>query len=480
MKRIFQYIAAFILPLVMVTGCSDNENWRIITDVQPGTYVTGEALIYSAVATSSALKWAALDGAPDGTTVTGIYTWIEANKEFFVLRVDAEGNEVSYGKGSVVASSPFETVSLQADATGFTVSEEGLYHIVYNNADNQLTIVPAKFGIIGDATPGAWDSETVMAQSINKEQAIVEMTLKDVSLDKKQLKFRYAQSWGIAIPYGGATVTFHSNMGNVSDPREVKPMTAAFAECSGGGENFSLDKKGTFDVTLQLDLRSGVFSAKAVLTGEDTSSAELPEKMFINGSPFSEGWDWAVAPEMTPIHSHDGMFWGIYYFDAGAEMKFNNAMAWDGNDFGTAGDAAVGYGEFETGGNNLKIENAGYYQVIIETTLSEDKKSVLKKIILSEPVPYVIGDCAASGWDDQLADVDKFILQGDTYVSPTLREGNLRMCIKVEGCDWWQTEFNIFDGKIVYRGKGGDQDAVPAAAGQKAYLKFSDDTAKIE
>ncbi len=480
MKKIFQYIATLILPLIVLAGCEDNENWKIITDIQPGTYVTGEALIYSAVATSASLKAAALDNAPEGTNVVGIYTWIKAGKEFSILKVDTEGNQISYGKGTSVATSPFETVDLQADASGFTVSEDGLYYVAMNNADNQLTIVPAKFGVIGDATPGGWDSETVMTQNFNEEQAIVEMTLKDAVLDKKQIKFRYAQSWGIAIPYGGATVTIHSNMGNTSDPRSVLPLTAAFSECLGGGENFSLDKKGTYDVILQLDLRSGLFSGKADLTGEDTSSAELPETMFINGSPFSEGWDWAVAPEMTPVHSHDGMFWGIYYFEAGAEMKFNSAMAWNGDDFGVATEDAIGYGEYESGGNNLKIEQAGYYQVVVITTLSEDKKSVLKKIVLSEPVPYVIGDCAAGGWDNQLADADKFVLQGDSYVSPALNAGALRICIKLEGCDWWQTEFNIFDGKIVYRGKGGDQESIQAAEGKKAYLKFSDDTGRIE
>ena len=30
------------------------------------------------------------------------------------------------------------------------------------------------------------------------------------------------------------------------------------------------------------------------------------------------------APEMIPVQSHDGMFWGIYYLQAGNGMKFNN------------------------------------------------------------------------------------------------------------------------------------------------------------
>lgn len=60
---------------------------------------------------------------------------------------------------------------------------------------------------------------------------------------------------------------------------------------------------------MKLDLRTGKFTAKAVLTGEDTTTAELPEHMFVTGSPAAWNWKWDNVPELTPVHSHDGMFW---------------------------------------------------------------------------------------------------------------------------------------------------------------------------
>ena len=54
------------------------------------------------------------------------------------------------------------------------------------------------------------------------------------------------------------------------------------------------------------------------------------------------------------------------------------------------------------------------------------------------------------------------------------------MCVKLENCDWWQTEFNVFDGKILFRGKGNDQDAVKVAAGQTVKLNFKDNTGSIQ
>lgn len=46
--------------------------------------------------------------------------------------------------------------------------------------------------------------------------------------------------------------------------------------------------------------------------------------------------------------------------------------------------------------------------------------------------------------------------------------------------NWWQSEFNIYDGKIVYRAGGGDQEAVPVAAGAKVTLNFNAGTGVIE
>jgi len=43
--------------------------------------------------------------------------------------------------------------------------------------------------------------------------------------------------------------------------------------------------------------------------------------MYINGSPYSLGWDWAVAPEMVPVTQTPGMFWSIQYYTAGDQIK---------------------------------------------------------------------------------------------------------------------------------------------------------------
>lgn len=478
MKKIFQYVTTLLLLLVIGTSCEEgNDNWRIITEAQTGTYITGDATIYSATATSSQLTTAPLDNAPEGTNVVGIYTWLKASGSFNILNVDAEGNQTVYGRGEVISSTPAETVALSANGEAFKVATDGLYYIAMSMVDKQLTIIPAGFGIIGDATPLQWNGETSMgAASYDEAQASVVFNLEGVTLDKKEMKFRYSGDWGMSIPYQGATVKIHTNMGGTGDA--VASISESFSECKGGGQNFKVDKAGIYTVTLKLDLRTGKFSAKAVCTAEDTTTAELPEKMYINGDAFSAGWSWDVAPEMIPVHSHDGMFWGIYYMKANHKMKFNHERSWDtGENFGAENEDPKGFGEYKTGGSNLVVDHEGYYMIIVSCTLSADKKSVNRKVILAEPEINLVGGCAGN-WDP-LAKAPFTLSADGTYQATTVAAGDLRIYAEtgIDGVDWWQSEFVIKEGKIEYRGKGGDQEPrVPIEAGKVVKLDFRNGT----
>lgn len=67
-------------------------------------------------------------------------------------------------------------------------------------------------------------------------------------------------------------------------------------------------------------------------------------------------------------------------------------------------------------------------------------------------------------------------------VSPPLPEsGNIRMYTSHQWIpDWWNAEFNLFDGVIEYRGSGDDQEPVAGTAGQVITLHFDDNTGSIE
>ncbi len=54
------------------------------------------------------------------------------------------------------------------------------------------------------------------------------------------------------------------------------------------------------------------------------------------------------------------------------------------------------------------------------------------------------------------------------------------MCHPFDGVEWWQSEFNILDGNIVYRGTGDELGDVEVKKGQKVRLNFNDNTGVIE
>lgn len=491
MKNKFLYTATYLLLLLIGTGCAqDPEAWnKIVTDAQSGAYISGTATIYKEGSLASACALSKADLDKDSADISSIYTWLKKDGTFNIIKVDANGTSVSYGKGDAVtnaaATAGIGTNKLLENGTAFSVSSDGLYMVLVNNKDNQISIVPVAFGIIGDATPGAWSSETPMTAPVyDSEQNYVTFTLTGTTLDKKSLKFRYGGNWGVEIPsteVAGGTATVHTNMGLSAASGN---LTQAYSECKGGGGNFSIDKKGTWDVAIRLNLKTKTFSANGVCTGEDVSTAELPTKMFMIGSPYA--WDWTKSYQMTPVNGTDGAFWAIQYMPADSQVKFNNAMAWDGNDFGATTEDNLAIGEYDSGSKNIHIATAGYYLFIVKTSLSVDKKIVLKKFAIASPDIYLMGSTAPDNtWAANIA-ANKFTIGSDNiFVSPACAAaGEVRMCANlnnyITGWQWWQSEFIVLDGKITFRGNGGDQTRVNVTVGQKVKLNFIEGTGAIE
>lgn len=125
-----------------------------------------------------------------------------------------------------------------------------------------------------------------MQVSYSETQAVVEHSTSDAILDKKEMKFRYSGDWEFELPCQGGKVKLHISMGYSDD--NASAISKASSKCKSGGANFQVGKAGVYIVTLELDLRTGCFSVKAVCIAEDTSSAILPEEMFVSG----DAWGW--------------------------------------------------------------------------------------------------------------------------------------------------------------------------------------------
>lgn len=218
----------------------------------------------------------------------------------------------------------------------------------------------------------------------------------------------------------------------------------------------------------------------------------MPEEMYIIGN-VAGNWNWDNATTMIPIWGSPGKFWAMQYLgpDADgnkAEIKFNFAKAWDGNEFGFAQATVNANGEADPGatdsGGNIGIGNPGWYIVVVTTTING--RDYEFAVDFYPPHVQLQGETAAGKWGNtdlayRFAIPDISLGADASFVSPAFTHSDeVRASIQLPGHEWWHTEFLVFDGVFKARGAGDDQDRVNGVAGQKLHINFTKQTGKIE
>lgn len=343
--------------------------------------------------------------------------------------------------------------------TTLTVAESGLYHIVLDlNLNNdleyaQILVAPVNWGMRGGFN--SWGFSELTASEFNKEKMIY--TIEGVEIKSTQeFKFAYGAGWKIQLDDEGL-VKSNTNLG-----KDLIP----------GGDNMKVEENGVFTVTLTWSLVQGSISDSYKVnfkkTGELTAS--YPTNLYMIGADFGDWkWDGETLAELTPVNGVDGAFWAVRYFTAANGFKWAPGKEWK-DDF-TGLTTNTGY---DVADGNAFVPADGIYMVYI------DMKEA--KVAIDPVAVYGIGD-AFGGWD-QAVEANKFAPTADgkqlTYT--VTNAGNLRMYAEssIKTTDWWTREFNVFDGKIEYRGNEGDQDAVPVTAGQVVTLDFNAGTGSIK
>ena len=259
-----------------------------------------------------------------------------------------------------------------------------------------------------------------------------------------EIKLRQNEDW--AVNRGGSFAEF-------GEPFAVE----------NNGDNIKLGRDAKFSVVYDPEAET------ITLNGEYTGEAPaLPETMYIIGDGVG-GWDWAAdyIVNMTPVNGQAGQFWAIRYIEAGKGFKFCAVKEWSGDFTGLGED--TGYTVAD--GNCFVAEN-GVYMIYVDTAN--------KKLCVEKAQVYGIGECFG-GWDAKMASA-LFTEQDGKLVGKTAAEGEIRIYAEssIATSDWWTREFVFFDGKIAYRGNGGDQDRVKVEAGKTVTLDFNAGTAVVE
>ena len=474
MKKVLMSISALALMFV-ATSCEPEENQgnggvnfdEITLD---GFYVYGEATgseditaDYGMAAGLNEVTAAKRGGMYEK------YIVLEGGKEFYLVLNEA-GKYTNYGAElkdydvKELADNPtLATVKrgelvIGEDAPAMKVDQTGLYHIVLDlNLEGdllypQIVVADVQWGVRG--AMNGWGFTAFDAVEVNAETMTWKMENVDMPANG-EFKFAYGHGWKIQLDDAG-NVKANTNLGMESLPN---------------GANIKVEKAGLYTITLTYNLKGGDIAAGYTFTTECTKESTLPTELYMIGKDFGN-WEWTSegVVALTPVHSHSGAFWTTRYITAANGFKFCPVKDWKGDFTGLENNSG-----YEIKDNNCFVAADGFYTIYID---------LANNIVAMEPAAvYGMGDCFG-GWDAAKAE-NKFVAEGTTLVSPAVvADGNIRMYTAapaaITGVDWWQMEYNVFDGAIVYRAAGGDQEAVAATAGQKVTLDFNAGTGSIK
>lgn len=319
------------------------------------------------------------------------------------------------------------------------VSEDGYYMVHVDLKRENVHVEPARIYGIGDCF-GGWDEgmEGALFQADGK-------TLKATVAAEGDVRM-YAASSIATSPWWS---------------REFVFFDGQIAYRGAGDEQARV--KVLKGQTVSLDFNAGT----AAVTGEGEAS-ELPETMYIIGDGVG-GWDWDAdyIVDMVPVNGKAGQFWSIRYIESGKGFKFCSQKAWSGDFTGLGEDSG-----YTVDGGNCFVSESGIYMIYVDTDN--------KKLCIEPAKVYGIGDCFG-GWDEGMEGA-LFKADGQTLKGTTSAAGEIRLYAASSAAtsDWWTREFVFFDGKIAYRGNGGDQDRVSVDAGKTVTLDFNAGTATVE
>jgi len=233
---------------------------------------------------------------------------------------------------------------------------------------------------------------------------------------------------------------------------------------------------------------SNIVSLKNVLLQFALPPVNPPANLYVVGN--FNGWSWDSSLTMAPTYDATNKFWHIVWIDESG-LKFNAEKAWDGGEVGFGGLRTISgsrAGDIVDSGGNIASSKPGWYLMIITAEVAG--RDIVYDAQFEDPNVYLMGPVTPNGDWKELEDGTKLdiptTLDGQ-FVSPAFAKSvpggdgdGVRAYVKIEGFDWWKTEFMVFGTEIKYRGAGGDQERVAGNAGQKLYLNFGNDTGEIK
>lgn len=495
MKKLLYLFGAMALMLGMVACGDDNTEGgeqNKPNRVLDGFYIYGEAVgtqeflaVNQMAAGSNEVNKQLREGMYEK------YIWLEANKDLRLVENSA-GNKIFYGAELAEVNYGYDIndpdcknfadnpnmkilagqMIVGESAPAMQVKETGLYHIVLDNnyvGDldyPQIIIQRAKWGVRGGMN--GWGF-TEAEESVNADGSVTYTLTEQELATAGEYKWASCHGWKINLDVDGAV-------------KAEVALGLTEGKLSNTGGNIAVTDAGLYTLTLTWKPASGAVADAFTHTQELTGTIDLPTEMYMTGDAFG-AWTWGSEGivSLTPVHSETGKFWAVRYLEGGKGIKFSSINVKD--DWSKAfGSLTTNEGDFTSDKDgNAVVATSGLYTMIVDT--KNAKLSILPAQI------YGMGPCfnaSGSSWTGEAA---AFTVNEDGTASITVDKASeldkpqdafgLRMYVPTGG-DWWHSEFNVIDGKIVYRGGGSDLPGVAVSAGQTVTLNFNEGTGTIQ
>jgi starch-binding outer membrane protein SusE/F len=415
MKNVFKILSlTFVLgALIFTTSCGKDEGGIIIDpgtgnggfQVADGLYLAGVSGTDTTIVNANILNSAMIEG--DGFAPTprdghfagfmhltaGSYFFAEIDEQAIV---SVEGGVSSYVDSVGTAAEAYTYVELAANGAAVSISEAGLYHVIYDNTERNSYIIKVNsWGVIG----GAVYKSVCVSDGFNADVDLAEVTADDGSkyessgiiLRGGEYKFRYNNTWTI-----GSYKSF-TNFGGT------------LAALSPGASNITNAVPGLYTISFAMSA-DGTPSAAIAKTGDADECTFDPANYtwgIIGAATQPDGW--GSDKKFTYANGDGGVHsWRAVFPLAGGttdnQFKFRTDDTWatklipTNSTFTDNTEAGTITNDGETNGDGqwfVADGKSGLYYL----TISTPDQGTTWNISIDEAVFEVIGAATPGGWD---------------------------------------------------------------------------------
>lgn len=196
---------------------------QLITSYGLDLYVPGD---YQAWSPATAPKLAPVAGRAG--LYEGYVYMAGAGQHYFKYTNAPDWNHTNYGDGGS------GTFSTDGAAAGLSVPDGGYYYLMANLNNNTWTATKTTWGILGDASPGGWDTDT----QLSYDEAAQVWKVTAIMKKNGSFKFRANKAW--ALDFG------------VDAAGKLQYADNPFLGYTAGLNNLTVPEDGNYSITLDL------------------------------------------------------------------------------------------------------------------------------------------------------------------------------------------------------------------------------------